>query len=423
MDDPADLVITGASRVVLCDPDAPDGIGVLDSAAVAVKGETIVAVGPDAANLAGPATRVVDAAGGTVTPGLVDCHTHLVFEGDRSAEYFARTTGLDDAGLTAAGHVWGVPASQRINKAVAPEVLAATALGRARKMLLSGTTTIETKSGYGLDHASDIASLEAARLVAEISGLEVVPTYLGAHARPDDAARYLDTICAETIPEIAERNLATFCDVYVDPNVFTIEECARVLAVAADHGLVAKLHTDARVNVGGARLAVEMGAASVDHANMLSDDDLDALAEAGTAVAFFPGFDWAVNHPHPVDARRFCDHGVTVAIATDLCPVCWHLSQQMTMGFACRLSGLTADEALMGATINAARALRLDARIGSLAAGKQADIAVFDTPDHARIPFRFGANSARTVIKKGRVLVEDGRLIDRSAMDQPRMDR
>ena len=406
---PADLVITGARQVVLCDPAKPDGIGVIDNGCIAVRGETILAVGTAAeiAALCGETTSIVDAGGGVVTPGLVDCHTHLIFAGDRSHEYYKRTGGLDDRGLTAAGVAWGVPASRPLNAGLSVEDFVDASLSRAQTMLRSGTTTLETKSGYGLDHASDIDSLRAAQKIAERTGLEIVGSYLGAHARPTEhVERYLDTMIRDTIPAIAEQHLAEFCDVYVDPDVFALAECARVLAAAADVGLGAKLHTDARVNIGGARLAAEMRAASVDHGNMLSDDDLRVLADAGTSVAFFPGFDWAVNHPHPVNGRRLVCSGVNVAVATDLCPVCWHLSQQMSMGFACRLSGLSAEQALLGVTLNAARAIRRDHRIGSIAPGKQADLVVFDVPDFRQVAFRFGANSVRWVIKKGRILVD-----------------
>jgi imidazolonepropionase len=405
---PADLVITGARQVVLCDPSKPDGIGVIDNACVAVRGETIVAVGTanEIAARCGQATTIVDAGGGVVTPGLVDCHTHLIFAGNRSHEYYQRAAGLDDRGLNAAGIAWGVPASRELNAGRSAGDLVGASLSRAQTMLRNGTTTLETKSGYGLDHASDIESLRAAQEIARLTGLEIVGSYLGAHARPTEhVERYLDTMIADTIPAIAELRLAEFCDVYVDPDVFTLAECARVLAAAADVGLGAKLHTDARVNIGGARLAAEMRAASVDHGNMLSDDDLRVLADAGTSVAFFPGFDWAVNHPRPIDGRRLVCSGVNVAVATDLCPVCWHLSQQMSMGFACR-SGLTAEQALLGVTLNAAKAIRRDHRIGSIAPGKQADLVVFDVPDFRQVAFRFGANSARWVIKKGRVLVD-----------------
>lgn len=412
---PADLIITRARQVVLCDPAKADGIGAIEHAAVAIRGESIVGVGSngDIAALRGEGTRMIDAGGGIVTPGLVDCHTHLIFAGDRSHEYYKRSEGFDDRGLAAAGIAWGVPMSKTRNAGLSAGALVEASIGRARTMLACGTTTIETKSGYGLDHASDIASLEAARRIADQTGLEIVGTYLGAHARPaEHADRYLDVMIRETIPAMAERKLAEFCDVYVDPDVFTVSECARVLAAAADVGLGAKLHTDARVNIGGARLAAEMRAASVDHGNMLSDDDLRVLADAGTAVAFFPGFDWAVNHPKPVDGRRLVCSGVDVAVATDLCPVCWHLSQQASMGFACRLSGLTPEQALLGVTFNAARAIRRADRIGSIAPGKQADLVVFDVPDYRQLAFRFGAHSARSVIKKGQVLVDDRRRDD-----------
>lgn len=393
----------------MCDPSKSDGIGVVDKGCVAMCGETIVAVGTqkEIAALCGERTTIVDAGGGVVTPGLVDCHTHLIFAGDRSHEYYQRAAGLDDRGLTAAGVSWGVPASRTLNAGRSVDDLVDASLSRAQTMLRNGTTTLETKSGYGLDHTSDIASLHAAQAIAGRTGLEIVGSYLGAHARPKEKVEhYLDTMIRETIPEIAEQHLAEFCDVYVDPDVFTLAECARVLAAAADVGLGAKLHTDARVNIGGARLAAEMRAASVDHGNMLSDDDLRVLADAGTSVAFFPGFDWAVNHPHPVDGNRLVCSGVNVAVATDLCPVCWHLSQQASMGFACRLSGLTAEQALLGVTLNAAKAIRRDHLIGSIAPGKQADLVVFDVPDFRQAAFRFGANSARFVIKKGRVMVD-----------------
>lgn len=404
----ADLLIAGAGQIVTCEPAKPDGIGVLENASVAVRNGTILAVGPatEVAAFCDARTKIIDARGGLVTPGLVDCHTHLVFGGDRSREYFERTKGLDDQGLTAAGISWGVPASRTSNANLSMDELTEASVARAREMLRFGTTTLETKSGYGLHHGSDIASLQAARRIAELTGLEIVGTYLGAHARPAERAdRYLDMMVRETIPAVAEMRLAEFCDVYVDPDVFSVAECRRVLAAAADVGLRAKLHTDARVNVGGARLAAEMRATSVDHANMLSDDDLRVLADAGTSVAFFPGFDWAVGHSRPVDGQRLICSGVNVAIATDLCPVCWHLSQQMSMGFACRMSGLTAKQALLGVTINAARAIGRDDRIGSIVPGKQADLVVFDVPDFKQLAFRFGSNSARWVIKKGKILI------------------
>lgn len=210
---PADLVITGARQVVLCDPSKADGIGVIDNACVAVSGESIVAVGTAAeiAARCSKATMIVDAGGGVVTPGLVDCHTHLIFVGDRSQEYYQRVAGLDDRGLNAAGIAWGVPASREFNAGRSASALVRASLARAQTMLRNGTTTLETKSGYGLDHASDIESLRAAQEIAKLTGLEIVGSYLGAHARPTEhVERYLDTMIADTIPAIAELRLAEF---------------------------------------------------------------------------------------------------------------------------------------------------------------------------------------------------------------------
>lgn len=409
-----ELIVTGAAQVVTCDA-ARQGVGAIEDGAVAVAGSTVSAIGPrlEIERLAGPGTVRLDVAGGIVLPGLVDCHTHMVFAGDRRDEYFERTKGHDSLALTERGFPWGAAVSRADNRGLDAPALVRASLPRAIRMLECGTTTAECKSGYGLDAQGDIASLEAARDIGLATGMEVVGSYLGAHALlpGEDMDRYLDRIVADTIPEVAEKGLATFCDVYVDPKVFGLKDCARVLRAGADHGLIAKLHTDAYRNAGGARLAVEMGAASVDHANMLTDADLRALADAGVVVAFFPGFDFATGHAHPVDGQRFERSGVTLALATDQCPVCWHLSQRMTLGFACRLSRLSPESALLGVTRNAAKAIRMDDRLGSLAPGMQADMAVFGVPDYRDLAFRFGQDPAATVIKKGRVLVRDGRFI------------
>lgn len=403
------LLIKNARQIVVCDASAPDGIGLLDGGHVYVLDGLIHSVGSDTnfEELQGTNTRSLDATGCTVTPGLIDAHTHVVFAGDRSVEYFHRTAGWTDKDFVARNVPEGADVSRAVNTGLSAEELFEHSVGRARGMLGTGTTTFETKSGYGFNTKDDIASLDAAKLIAAATGQEIARTYFGPHIRPNERAdTYLDEVISETIPMMAELELAEFCDVFVDTKDFTIEECRRVLSVGNEYGLRAKLHTDARANLGGAKLAVEMNAVSVDHCNLFTDADLGLLADAGIIAVCFPGFDLAVGHSQPIDAKRFSAFGVNVALATDLCPVCWHLSQQMTFGLGCRLNGFTPEQAMLGVTINAAKALAREDRIGSLQVGKEADIVVFEVPDYRQIAFRLGTNQAKYVIKRGVVLCE-----------------
>jgi imidazolonepropionase len=402
-------LITGAAQVVTCAGD--HGVGLIENGVVAIDGETILAVGTQAVVMSALGDRRVqplDAFGGAVIPGYVDCHTHLIFAGDRRHEYFARMRGLDDAGLRAAGIPFDVPVSIAANRGLSVDELVNASLPRLRRMLESGTTTLETKSGYGLTPDSDIRSLRAARRLAELLPVEIVSSYLGAHVLPPGATkeRFLDEVLNEGLSQASSEGLAEFCDVYCDPHVFDLKETERVLRRASDLGLKLKLHVDAKNNIGGTRLAAEMGAVSCDHVNHTSAADFRALADAGTVAVTFPGFDFIVNHASPTSMQAVRDSGVTLALGTDQCPVCWLESMQVAAALGCRINRMTPEESLRGATIHAAAALGLDHRIGSLEPGKQADIVILDVPSFEQAAFRFATNSVAKVIKKGRVVVD-----------------
>lgn len=410
-------LITGAAQVATCAGDF--GVGLIEQGVVAIEGETILAIGSRAEvepQLAGREVLEIDAAGGTVIPGYVDCHTHLIFAGDRSHEYFARARGMSEADMRAAGIPFDVQASVAMNRGLSVDELVNASLPRLRRMIESGTTTLETKSGYGLDPGTDIRSLRAARRLAELLPVEILSSYLGAHALPPGATkeRFLEEVLNEGLPQVSGEGLAEFCDVYCDPNVFDLKETERVLRRATDLGLKLKLHVDAKNNIGGTRLAAEMGAVSCDHVNHTTEADFRALADAGTVAVTFPGFDFIINHSSPTNMQVVRNSGVTLALGTDLCPVCWLESMQVAVALGCRINRMTPEESLRGATIHAAAALGLADRIGSLDPGKQADIVILDVPSFEQAAFRFGTNSVAKVIKKGHVVV------DRKPAQRPR---
>jgi imidazolonepropionase len=405
-------LLAGAAQVVTCESSEECPVGVIESGVVAIEGERILFVGSRdevLARLRGRSYTEVDAAGGTIVPGYVDCHTHLIFMGDRHREYFARNAGMDEAQMRRAGVPYDVSASIAANRGVSVDALVEVSLPRLRRMLANGTTTLETKSGYGLDPESDARSLQAAARLAELLPVEIATTYLGAHVLPPGTCRerYLGEVLNTGIPRMASEGLAEFCDVYCDPNVFSLDETRQVLERAANHGMKLKLHLDAKVRTGGALLAADMRAVSVDHVNYTSLQDMQALAAAGTVAVTFPGFDFVMEHARPFDMSKARQAQLTVALGTDLCPVCWMESMQTTGSFACRMNRMTAEEALLGSTIHAARALGRADRIGSIAEGKQADLLILDVPSYEQATFRFGVNSVAKVFKKGLLVVDN----------------
>lgn len=356
------------------------------------------------------ATDVRSADGALVTPGLVDCHTHLVFGGDRAGEFEQRLGGASYEQIARAGG--GIASSVRATRAADEDALFDASLPRARALLSDGVTTIEIKSGYGLDLDSELRMLRVARRIGTALGVTVRTTLLAAHALPPEYAGraddYIDFVCDAIIPAAARERLADAVDAFCETIGFTPEQTRRVFERAREHGLRVKLHADQLSDLGGAALAAGFGALSADHLEWTSDEGARAMAEAGSVAVLLPGAFYALRETRlpPIDALRAA--GVPIAVATDLNPgTSPLLSLRLAIGMGCTLFRLTPEEALRGATVNAAHALGLGDR-GSLLAGQRADFVVWDAREPAELCYWIGGSLARRVFAGGRVVHEGG---------------
>lgn len=406
----ADLLVAGASELITPDPSSPGSVRRIIGGAVAVAGERIIAVGP-AAELAGTIdfsrARHIDAAQGIILPGFVDCHTHLVFGGSRAKEYTARLTRTPEA-VAALDIPTGIGATVGMTRAASDESLLESAAARLDAMLAQGTTTAESKTGYGLDLEHELRLLSINSRLDAGHSIDIVSTLMAAHDFPpgsteSERQRYVTAIVEEIIPAAAESRQAEFNDVFCDEGYYTVEQARRVLEAGMAAGLKPKIHTDQYSRLGGSELAGELGAVSADHLNMASDDDLAALASAGVTGVLMPLIDFAVAHPQPIDARLWVAAGLPVGLATDICPGGWAVSMPLAMQFACRQSALTPEQALWAATAGGARALDRADR-GVLEPGLLADVVVVDVPQLEDLIYRIGHAPVTAVVKRGEVV-------------------
>ncbi len=391
-------------------------LGIVRGGAVAIAGQQIVAVGEEKTvkslvQLTGR-TRRVDAAGGTVLPGFVDPHTHLVFAGTRAEEYSLRARGATYEEILAAGG--GIHATTRLTREATEEALFQVGWGYLDTMMRHGTTTVEAKSGYGLDLSTELKLLRVTKQLGAAHPLEVVSTFLGAHVIPaafrEQPEAYVSLVVDKMLPEVAAEGLAEYCDVWCDEGIFTVDQARRILAEARARGLRLRLHANQLAAGGGARLAAELGADSVDHLEQLSASDIPILAASQTVAILVPGVAFTLRQPN-ADARALIEGGVAVALATDFNPgSCFCESMPMMIALACSELAMTPAEAIVASTINAAWSLRRADRVGSLEVGKQADLVLLHAPSHAHLAYHFGINLVHTVIKAGRVVVEAGQL-------------
>jgi imidazolonepropionase len=404
---PADWALTNVSRLVTLEPEKGVGpLGVIERGAVAARGGRIVWVGPEDAlatqvDLSG--AQIVDAGGRAVLPGFVDSHTHFVFAGDRAEEFQLRHAGVSYEELARQGR--GILSTVRATRAASDDELADLAYASLRSFAAYGTTTVEGKTGYGLDTETETRCLALMNALAEKLVLPaVVQTFLGAHTippefrgAPDDRARYVDLVVEEMLPAFAGK--ARFCDVFCEATAFTVEETRRILERARELGYLLKLHANQLGPSGGARLAAELGAVSADHLDFASDDELDALRQANVTATLLPGCSFSLSIPYPA-ARRFYDHGLRVALATDFNPgTSYCESMQMMIALAVSAMGMTLDEAITAATLGGAAALGMQDKVGSLAPGKRCDLIVLTGRDERELAYHFGVNLvARTII-------------------------
>ena len=417
----ADLAIVDAAELVTVAGEAPrrgaaqGELGILERGCLAAKDGRIVFVGDERdyrrqVRLERSGTEI-DATGRTVLPGFVDPHTHLPFAGSREREFEERLKGVSYEEIAARGG--GILSTVEATRKASLDALIELGKGRLNRMLLHGTTTAEAKSGYGLTFEDEIKQLRAVQALDGIHPIDLVPTFLGAHAVPrerrGEREDYVSEIVERMIPEVSREKLARFCDVFVDDIAFTPAEAERVLKAAAEHGLGLRLHADQLRDGGGAALAARLGAASADHLEHAGAEGIRALAGSGTDAVLLPGAAFFVGRRAPGLGRRLVDAGVPVALATDFNPgTCPTEAMSAILPLACLDDGLSPAEAIVAATLNAAHSLGLASRIGSLEPGKEADIQVLDVPNHLHLVYHFGVNHCVTVVKRGRVVVDQG---------------
>jgi imidazolonepropionase len=348
---------------------------------------------------------IVDAQGVVITPGFVDSHTHLVFAGDRAEEFHLRRAGLSYGELLTQGR--GILTTVNATRSTDTNTLTELAINRLNTMLHYGTTTVEAKTGYGLDMITEEACL---RILNNLNALEtspsfeynrirVVPTFLGAHVVPPEyrerRSAYVDLIVEDMLPSFV--GLARFCDVFCEREAFTFEECYRILARAQELGYALKIHADQLSPSGGAKLAAELGATSADHLDHADDADLDAMREAGVVATLLPGCSYTLRSSYP-SARRFIDRGLYVALATDFNPgTSYCENMQIMLGLAMSSMGMSIEETLQAITINGARALALQDEIGSIEVGKRCELALWSIRDYHEIGYHFGVNLIKSV--------------------------
>ncbi len=387
-------------------------LGIIRDGGVAIRNGRVAAVGKtEKIKAEFESSEIIDARKRVVMPGFVDPHTHLVFAGSREEEFEMRIEGASYMEILQQGG--GILKTVRETRRAGREELLEGCRRALDVMLEHGTTTVEAKSGYGLTTKDEVKCLEVLKLVNTEHPVEIVSTFMGAHAVPieykNDADGYVQLITEKMIPTVADFRLAEFCDIFCEKGVFTIEQSRRILSQGKEHGLKAKLHADEMTRLGGAELAAEIQAVSAEHLLFASNDGMKAMAERGVVAVLLPGASFTLMVQRYADARRMVELGLPVALGTDYNPSCWVESQQMIIALACRQMRMTPAEAIVAATINAAHAINRALEIGSLEPGKRADVIVLNASNHRFLGYRFGGNLVDKVVKDGRLVVDGGR--------------
>jgi imidazolonepropionase len=407
------LTLLGGSWKPLLGEQMKD-LGIIKSGSIAVKEGKIVAVGKtQEIKKKFKGNENVDASGKVTMPGFVDPHTHLVFAGSREEEFEMRIQGSTYMEILERGE--GILKTVRETRKASRDELIEGCMKTLDIMLEHGTTTAEAKSGYGLTTMDEIKCLEAIKVLNEKHPIDIVPTFLGAHAVPleykDNPGEYVGLVINEMIPEVADRKLAEFCDVFCERGVFNRYQSREILLKGKKHGLTPKLHADEITRLGGAELAAEIGAISASHLLFASENGLKAMKKRGVMAVLLPGTSFSLMTRKYADARKMISWSVPVALGTDYNPSCWIESQQTIVGLACHQLRMTSAEAITAATINAAHAINRAQTVGSLEAGKKADIIVLDAPNHKFLGYRFGTNIIDKVIKNGKLVVNEGKMV------------
>ena len=413
----ADLLIVNADELVTLEGGSAKPrvgkqmreLGIIRDGGLAIRDGRIAAVGKsNEVRNSVKAESIISANGKTVMPGFVDAHTHLVFAGSREDEFQMRVEGAYYLEILSAGG--GILRTVRDTRKASVDKLAEGGMKTLDAMLENGTATVEAKSGYGLQTRDELKILETVKRLNQVHTVDIVPTFMGAHAVPPEfkgnTQGYVSEVCEDMIPKVAEKGLAEFCDVFCEKGVFNLEQTRRILLAAKGHGLKLKVHADEMSACGGAELAADVGAVSADHMLFSSDEGMKAMADKGVVAVLLPAAAFSLMNGRFADARRMIDLGVPVALGSDFNPSCWALNMQLVIGFACHFMRLAPAEAVVAATINAAHAVGRANEVGSLEVGKKADVLVLDASSHKNLGYRFGANLVDKAIKNGRVVLD-----------------
>jgi imidazolonepropionase len=416
------IIIKNAAQLVTCSGfEAKKGrdmsdLRIIAGGAVVIKEGEITAVGKttdilrdlDQSKTDLTPFDIIDAQDKSVLPGFVDSHTHFVFGGYRAEEFSWRLRG--DSYMDIMQRGGGIANTVRATRDTSRKELIASGIQRLNSMLSFGVTTVEGKSGYGLDYDTEIKQLEVMTHLDQVHYIDVVPTFLGAHAVPPDykdkEEAFIDFLMNAVMPEVADRKLAEFCDIFCEENVFSVAQSKRLLSKAAELGLKIKLHADEIAQLGGAELAAELGAVSADHLLQASDDGIRRMAEAGVVATLLPGTAFSLKEPY-ARGRYMIDSNCAVALATDFNPgSCFSESIPLIMALATLYMNMTPEEAITALTVNAAAALDRAASIGSIDIGKKGDVIILEFPSYQFMPYHIGVNTVEKVIKKGNLIFD-----------------
>lgn len=414
------LLIKNARQLLTMEGSLNCDIGLVENGSVLIKDGLILAAGTTEAVKAamtdlvkdGVSIDTIDASGKVVLPGFIDCHTHVTFGGSRVAAYAVTMTDDDPETLAKKGIPSGIYASVNMTIGLTKDELKAQTKKRLLNMITNGTTTIEAKSGYGLTMDSELRMLTVNRELNEELPMDIFSTFLGAHGWTEGMKKedYIDLLCKEMIPRVAEEHLATCNDIWCDEGHYTAKECETVLSCGRDYGLAPRIHTDAYSYIGGSDLAADMHMLSADHLNYTPVSVFDKLAAANVTGVVLAGTDFAVKHPKQFDPRPMLSAGMDLGLATNCCPGCWCESMIVILTLACREHGLSPEEALRAATRGAAKAMGLTDR-GRLSKGMLADLLILDTDTYEDLIYKYGRNPIETIIKNGKVTVRNGQIL------------